>query len=100
MRFLFSYYPWFELFYNVLNDLSQIINSKTVKNKSEVLFFELFKFFLKVTEVERFLSLLYNYKLKTIEEFYKNEGQEIIEITNFIYSRPDQRKLPSMLSNV
>jgi hypothetical protein len=60
---------------------------------------------LKVTEVERFLSSLYNYKLMSIEEFYKNEGKEIIEITNlsksaYNYSRPDQRKLPSMLSNV
>ncbi len=41
----------------------------------------------------------------SIEEFYKNEGKEIIEITNlsksaYNYSRPDQRKLPSMLSNV
>ncbi len=55
---------------------------------------------IKVIEVERFLSLLYNYKLKSIEEFYKNEGKESIEIINYIYSRPDQRKLPSMLSNV
>ncbi len=50
---------------------------------------------------ERFLSLLYNYKLLSIKEFYKNEGKEIIEITNLLkYSRPDQRQLPSMLSNV
>jgi hypothetical protein len=26
----YSYYPWFEVFYNILNDLSQIINSKSV----------------------------------------------------------------------
>ncbi len=62
-------------------------------------------FLLKETEVDRFLSTLYNYKLKSLEEFYKNEGKESIEISNlsklnYIYSRPDQRKLPSMLSNV
>jgi hypothetical protein len=26
-----SYYPWFETFYTILNDLSHIINSKSVR---------------------------------------------------------------------
>jgi len=76
---MISYYPWFEMFYNILNDLSHMISSKPV------------------IEVERFLSNLYNYKLMSIEEFNKNSGKEIILSK---YSRPDQQKLPSMLSNL
>lgn len=30
--------------------------------------------------MEQFLSSLYNFKLKSLEEFYKNEGKETIEI--------------------
>jgi hypothetical protein len=30
--------------------------------------------------MERLLSLLYDYKLMSNEEFYKNEGKELIEI--------------------
>jgi len=26
-----SYYPWFEIFYQILNDLAQIINAKSVR---------------------------------------------------------------------
>ncbi|CAF0891545.1 unnamed protein product [Adineta ricciae] len=82
---LISYYPWFEIFYNILNDLSQIINSKST------------------TEVETFLSSLYNHKLLSSEEFYNNSCRETIEITSlsniYTYSRPDLRKLPSTLSN-
>ncbi|CAF4053363.1 unnamed protein product [Rotaria sp. Silwood2] len=82
---ILSYYPWFEIFCNILNDLSQIINTQSV------------------AEVEAFLSSLYNYKLMSIEEFYKNGAKEIIEITNLSkihsYPRPDQRKLPSISSN-
>ncbi|CAF4163549.1 unnamed protein product [Rotaria sordida] len=59
---IISFYPWFEIFYNILNDLSQIINSKST------------------ADMEQFLSSLYNYKLMSNEEFYKNEGKEIIEI--------------------
>ncbi|CAF4409744.1 unnamed protein product, partial [Adineta steineri] len=37
------------------------------------------------------------------EEFFKNEGKEMIEINGFskiyTYNRPDSRKLPSMLSS-
>lgn len=29
--FFFSLYPWFEVFYTILNDLAQIINSKAVR---------------------------------------------------------------------
>jgi hypothetical protein len=80
---LISYYPWFEVFYNILNDLSQIINSKSE------------------TDVERFLSSLYNYKLMSIEEFYQKSGKELIEISSlYSYSRPDQRRLPSTLFNL
>ncbi|CAF3083172.1 unnamed protein product [Rotaria socialis] len=82
---IISYYPWFETFCNILNDLSQIINTKSP------------------AEVEAFLLSLYNYKVTSIEDFYKNDGKEMIEINNnsqlYSYSRPDQRKLPSMLSN-
>ncbi|CAF1216909.1 unnamed protein product [Adineta ricciae] len=82
---LISYYPWFEIFYNILNDLSQIINSKST------------------TEVETFLSSLYNHKLLSSKEFHNNSGRETIEITSlssvYTYSRPDLRKLPSTLSN-
>ncbi|CAF3898028.1 unnamed protein product [Rotaria magnacalcarata] len=80
-----SYYPWFETFCNILNDLSQIINTKSS------------------AEVEAFLLSLYNYKVTSIEDFYRNDGKEMIEINSnsqlYSYSRPDQRKLPSMLSN-
>ncbi|CAF3909211.1 unnamed protein product [Adineta steineri] len=83
--FVDSYYPWYEIFYNVLNDLSQIINSKSA------------------TEVEAFLSSLYNYKVLSNEEFQKNLGKERIEIhipsKTYYYMRPDLDKLPSMLSN-
>ncbi|CAF4634372.1 unnamed protein product [Rotaria sp. Silwood1] len=82
---IISYYPWFEVFCNILNDVSQIINTQSV------------------AEVETFLSSLYNYKLMSIEEFYKHGGKEIIEINNlakvYHYLRPDQRKLPSISSN-
>jgi len=37
---------------------------------------------LKATEFERFLSLLYNYKLMSIAEFNKNKGKETIEINS------------------
>jgi hypothetical protein len=37
----------------------------------------------------------------SIEEFQKNQGEEVIDIVQqYYYKRPDQRKLPSMLSNV
>ncbi|CAF1522052.1 unnamed protein product [Rotaria magnacalcarata] len=82
---IISFYPWFEVFYKILNDLSQVIVSKST------------------ADVEQLLSSLYNYKLFSIEEFYKNEGKEEIEINilskNFNYTRPDPRKLPSMLSS-
>ncbi|CAF1506762.1 unnamed protein product [Rotaria sordida] len=82
---IISFYPWFEIFYNILNDLSQIINSKST------------------ADMEQFLSSLYNYKLMSNEEFYKNEGKEIIEINtlskSYTYTRSDPRKLPSMLSS-
>ncbi|CAF0811124.1 unnamed protein product [Rotaria sordida] len=82
---IMSYYPWFEIFCNILNDVSQIINTQSV------------------AEVETFLSSLYNYKLISIEEFYKRGGKEMIEINNlskvYSYPRPDQRKLPSISSN-
>jgi hypothetical protein len=36
-----------------------------------------------------------------IEEFYQKGGKELIDISSLNkYSRPDQRRLPSMLSNV
>lgn len=82
---LISYYPWFEAFASILNDLSQLINSRPF------------------VEVEEFLSSLYNYKLLSFDEFYRRDAQERIEIrcglTNHFYVRPDQRKLPPMLSN-
>ncbi|UJR36733.1 hypothetical protein I4U23_029448 [Adineta vaga] len=82
---IISYYPWFEIFYNILNDLSQIINSKST------------------TEVENFLSSLYNHKLVSTEEFNNNSRKETIVITSlsnvYSYSRPDLDKLPSTLSN-
>ena len=41
----------------------------------------LFLFFvLQSAETEKLLSSLYNYNLMSIDEFYKNEGKEIIEI--------------------
>jgi hypothetical protein len=33
-------------------------------------------------EVDRFLSSLYDYKLMSVEEFYKHEGKETIEINS------------------
>ncbi|CAF3769514.1 unnamed protein product [Rotaria sp. Silwood1] len=82
---IISFYPWFETFYKILNDLSHIINSKST------------------ADMEQLLSSLYNYKLMSIEEFYKNEGKELIEINtlskNYTYTRPDPRKLPSILTS-
>ncbi|CAF3304991.1 unnamed protein product [Rotaria sp. Silwood2] len=53
--------------------------------------------------MKQLLSSLYNYKLMSIEESYKNGGKEIIEINilskNYTYTRPDSRKLPSMLTS-
>ena len=55
----------------------------------------------KEADVERFLASLYNYKLMPIEEFYQKGGQELIGISSqYSYSRPDQRILPSIISNV
>ena len=46
-------------------------------------------------EVDKFLSSLYNYKLVSMN------GEELIEVnSNHQYSRPDPRKLPSILSDV
>ncbi|CAF1302692.1 unnamed protein product, partial [Rotaria sordida] len=92
---IISFYPWFEIFYNILNDLSQIINSKSLKDSSQSS--------ILTADMEQFLSSLYNYKLMSNEEFYKNEGKEIIEINtlskSYTYTRSDPRKLPSMLSS-
>ncbi|CAF1457512.1 unnamed protein product, partial [Didymodactylos carnosus] len=59
---MLSYYPWFETFYTILNDISQIINYQTT------------------VDLDTYLSLLYSYKLLMIDEFYKQEGKEIIQI--------------------
>lgn len=96
----YSYYPWFEVFYNILNDLSQIINSKSVSSIQLWFYIQSLVLF-KETDVEQFLTSLYNYKLMPIEEFYRKSGQELIEISShYSYSRPDQRILPSIISNV
>ncbi|CAF3332046.1 unnamed protein product [Rotaria socialis] len=92
---IISFYPWFEVFYKILNDLSQVIVSKPLKvtSQSSTL----------TADVKQLLSSLYNYKLLSIEEFHENEGKEEVKINilskNFNYTRPDPRKLPSMLSN-
>ncbi|CAF1302810.1 unnamed protein product [Adineta steineri] len=82
---IISYYPWFEIYYKILDDLAQIINSKST------------------ADMEQFLSSLFNYKLMSNEEFFRNEGKEMIEINGlskiYTYNRPDSRKLPSMLSS-
>ncbi|CAF0783895.1 unnamed protein product [Adineta ricciae] len=82
---MISYYPWFETFYTILNDLAQMITSKATD------------------DMEEFLSSLYNYKLMSTDEFFNNEGKEIIEVKSrskiYTYNRPDLRKLPSMLSD-
>ncbi|UJR09433.1 hypothetical protein I4U23_013673 [Adineta vaga] len=92
---MISYYPWFETFYTILNDLAQMINSKALDDLSEPMSL--------TSDMEQFLSSLYNYKLMSNDEFFRNEGKEIIEINGlskiYTYTRPDSRKLPSMLSN-
>lgn len=77
---IISFYPWFETFYNMLNDIAQIMTTKDND------------------DLEKYLSSLYNYKLK-----FDDDRSETIEISSLVksyqYIRPDMRQLPSVLTN-
>lgn len=91
--FFISYYPWFDVFYHILNDLAQLINSQSVSFLHSHSLINGFRF--QENEVEKFLTSLYNHKFMSVD------GEELIEVNStHQYSRPDLRRLPSILSDV
>ena len=92
--FFISYYPWFDVFYHILNDLAQLINSQSVNSLHSHSLINDF-FFFQENDVEKFLTSLYNHKLISVD------GEELIVVNStHQYSRPDSRRLPSIMSDV